>query len=83
MSTDDLPLASTGGCGDGCACGAEGDEEYLESGLDPALAELLAAAGLDPVEVEDIANVAIQEDLAAWRGRDDRLHHPRGRRRHR
>ncbi|MFE1885356.1 carboxylating nicotinate-nucleotide diphosphorylase [Streptomyces diastatochromogenes] len=64
MSTDDLPLASTGGCGDGCACGAEGDEEYLESGLDPALAELLAAAGLDPIEVEDIANVAIQEDLA-------------------
>lgn len=64
MSTDDLPLASTGGCGDGCACGAEGDEEYLESGLDPALAEMLAAAGLDPIEVEDIANVAIQEDLA-------------------
>ncbi|MFE1314494.1 carboxylating nicotinate-nucleotide diphosphorylase [Streptomyces sp. NPDC058755] len=64
MSTDDLPLVPTGGCGDGCACGAEGDEEYLECGLDPALAELLAAAGLDPVEVEDIANVAIQEDLA-------------------
>ncbi|MEU6774289.1 carboxylating nicotinate-nucleotide diphosphorylase [Streptomyces sp. NPDC046759] len=63
MSTDDLPLAPTGGCGDGCACGAEDDEEYLESGLDPALAELLAAAGLDPVEVEDVANVAIQEDL--------------------
>lgn len=63
VSTDDLPLAPTGGCGDGCACGAEGDEEYLESGLDPALAELLAAAGLDPIEVEDIANVAIQEDL--------------------
>ncbi|MEU9990015.1 carboxylating nicotinate-nucleotide diphosphorylase [Streptomyces sp. NPDC048045] len=63
MSTDDLPLAPNGGCGDGCACGAEGDEEYLESGLDPALAELLAAAGLDPIEVEDVANVAIQEDL--------------------
>ncbi|ALO95278.1 Nicotinate-nucleotide pyrophosphorylase [Streptomyces hygroscopicus subsp. limoneus] len=66
MSTDDLPLAPTGGCGDGCTCGAEGaegDEEYLECGLDPALAELLAAAGLDPIEVEDIANVAIQEDL--------------------
>ncbi|ANP48656.1 nicotinate-nucleotide pyrophosphorylase (carboxylating) [Streptomyces griseochromogenes] len=63
MSTDDLPLVPTAGCGDGCACGAEGDEEYLESGLDPALAELLAAAGLDPVEVEDVANVAIQEDL--------------------
>ncbi len=67
VSTDDLPLAPTGGCGDGCACGAEGDlgdEEYLECGLDPALAQLLAEAGLDPVEVEDIANVAIQEDLA-------------------
>ncbi|MFF8942650.1 carboxylating nicotinate-nucleotide diphosphorylase [Streptomyces sp. NPDC014864] len=64
MSTDDLPLAPTGGCGDGCACGgADGDEEYLECGLDPALAQLLADAGLDPLEVEDIANVAIQEDL--------------------
>ncbi|WP_031487440.1 carboxylating nicotinate-nucleotide diphosphorylase [Streptomyces bicolor] len=62
MTTPDLPLASTGGCGDDCACGA--DEEYLECGLDPALAQLLADAGLDPVEVEDIANVAIQEDLA-------------------
>ncbi|MFJ8198732.1 carboxylating nicotinate-nucleotide diphosphorylase [Streptomyces sp. NPDC096152] len=64
MSTDDLPLAPTDGCGDGCACGgADGDEEYLECGLDPALAQLLADAGLDPLEVEDIANVAIQEDL--------------------
>ncbi|MFI7498880.1 carboxylating nicotinate-nucleotide diphosphorylase [Streptomyces sp. NPDC049687] len=66
MSTPDLPLADSGGCGDDCACGAaEGfaDEEYLECGLDPALAQLLADAGLDPVEVEDIANVAIQEDL--------------------
>ncbi|MEU0220679.1 carboxylating nicotinate-nucleotide diphosphorylase [Streptomyces sp. NPDC006265] len=63
MSTPDLPLASSGGCGDGCACGAD-DEVYLECGLDPALAQLLADAGLDPVEVEDIANVALQEDLA-------------------
>ncbi|MDN0198021.1 carboxylating nicotinate-nucleotide diphosphorylase [Streptomyces sp. S.PNR 29] len=63
MTTPDLPLAQ-GGCGDGCACGAAADEEYLECGLDPALAQLLADAGLDPVEVEDIANVAIQEDLA-------------------
>ncbi|MFE9449131.1 carboxylating nicotinate-nucleotide diphosphorylase [Streptomyces sp. NPDC006739] len=65
MSTDDLPLAPTGGCGDGCACGAddEGYAEYAECGLDPALAQLLADAGLDPVEIEDIANVAIQEDL--------------------
>ncbi|MGR3871692.1 carboxylating nicotinate-nucleotide diphosphorylase [Streptomyces graminifolii] len=67
MSTHDLPLAESGGCGDGCACGAGADEEaaeYAVCGLDPALAELLAAAGLDPLEVEDIANVAIQEDLA-------------------
>ncbi|MFD5738331.1 carboxylating nicotinate-nucleotide diphosphorylase [Streptomyces massasporeus] len=63
MSTPDLPLVSSGGCGDGCACGAD-DEAYLECGLDPALAQLLADAGLDPVEVEDIANVALQEDLA-------------------
>ncbi|MFJ6212365.1 carboxylating nicotinate-nucleotide diphosphorylase [Streptomyces sp. NPDC092296] len=54
----DLPLA--GGCGDGCGCGGE---EY-ETGLDPALAELLAEAGLDPVEVEDIATLALAEDLA-------------------
>ncbi|MFF5305655.1 carboxylating nicotinate-nucleotide diphosphorylase [Streptomyces sp. NPDC013161] len=64
MSTHDLPLADSGGCGDGCACGAGDDAEYMECGLDPALAELLADAGLDPLEVEDIANVAIQEDLA-------------------
>ncbi|MGX1271538.1 nicotinate-nucleotide pyrophosphorylase (carboxylating) [Streptomyces phaeoluteigriseus] len=64
---EDLPLVQSGGCGDGCACGTDADaadEEYLECGLDPALAQLLADAGLDPVEVEDIANVAIQEDLA-------------------
>lgn len=60
MSTTDLPLA--GGCGDGCACGA--DAEALECGLDPALARLLEDAGLDPVEVEDIAHMALSEDLA-------------------
>ncbi|MEV7796480.1 carboxylating nicotinate-nucleotide diphosphorylase [Streptomyces sp. NPDC087512] len=65
MNTPDLPLASSGGCGDGCACGADADEAtYLECGLDPALAALLLESGLDPVEVEDIANVALQEDLA-------------------
>lgn len=63
MTTPELPLASTGGCGDGCACGAD-EEIYAECGLDPALAQLLADAGLDPVEVEDIAHVALQEDLA-------------------
>ncbi|QFZ78821.1 carboxylating nicotinate-nucleotide diphosphorylase [Streptomyces fagopyri] len=66
MSTPDLPLVQSGGCGDGCGCGGtdiDGDETYMECGLDPALAQLLADAGLDPLEVEDIANVAIQEDL--------------------
>ncbi|MGW0914752.1 carboxylating nicotinate-nucleotide diphosphorylase [Streptomyces sp. NPDC002784] len=63
MSTPDLPLAQDDGCGDGCACGADTDETYLECGLDPALAQLLIDAGLDPLEIEDIANVAIQEDL--------------------
>lgn len=52
-------------CGDGCACGADNEEDtYMECGLDPALAALLLDSGLDPVEVEDIANVAVQEDLA-------------------
>ena len=55
----DLPLIE-GGCGDGCACG---DGEY-ETGLDPQLAALLEQAGLDPVEVEDIATLALAEDLA-------------------
>jgi nicotinate-nucleotide pyrophosphorylase (carboxylating) len=34
-----------------------------ECGLDPALAALLAESGLDPVQVEDIAHLAIEEDL--------------------
>ncbi|MFG2139937.1 carboxylating nicotinate-nucleotide diphosphorylase [Streptomyces sp. NPDC048650] len=34
-----------------------------ECGLDPALAALLAAAGLDPAQVEDVARRAITEDL--------------------
>ncbi|MEU5702034.1 carboxylating nicotinate-nucleotide diphosphorylase [Streptomyces aurantiacus] len=70
MSTPDLPLLDGGGCGDGCACGAEGEYgsqlpegAYTECGLDPALAQLLTDAGLDPVEVEDIAHLAIEEDL--------------------
>ncbi|MDT0321481.1 carboxylating nicotinate-nucleotide diphosphorylase [Streptomyces millisiae] len=62
-----------GGCGAGCGCGGDGgfdgdfdaDHEYdpLECGLDPGLAELIAAGGLDPVQVEDIAHLAIEEDL--------------------
>ncbi|MCQ4080994.1 carboxylating nicotinate-nucleotide diphosphorylase [Streptomyces sp. RB6PN25] len=54
------------GCGDGCGCGAGGegyDLDPLECGLDPDLAGLLADAGLDPVQVEDIAHMAIEEDL--------------------
>ncbi|MFE7748619.1 carboxylating nicotinate-nucleotide diphosphorylase [Streptomyces sp. NPDC057428] len=57
------PAASGGGCGDGCGCGDGYDPDGLECGLDPALAQLLADAGLDPVQVEDIAHVAIEEDL--------------------
>ncbi|MBP0462087.1 carboxylating nicotinate-nucleotide diphosphorylase [Streptomyces montanisoli] len=56
-----IGAAPAGGCGDdGCACDAPED---LECGLDPALAQLLADAGLDPVQVEDVAHVAVQEDL--------------------
>ncbi|MFD7662795.1 carboxylating nicotinate-nucleotide diphosphorylase [Streptomyces sp. NPDC059788] len=79
MSTpDDLPLHQIGrpgqeaeapeggGCGDSCGCGA-GDGTYeldpLACGLDPDLAALLVAAGLDPVQVEDIAHLAVEEDL--------------------
>ncbi|MEV5972883.1 carboxylating nicotinate-nucleotide diphosphorylase [Streptomyces sp. NPDC051921] len=54
------PEGTAGGCGDGCGCG--GADEF-ECGLDPALAQLLADAGLDPVQVEDIAHLAIAEDL--------------------
>ncbi|MFI6153174.1 carboxylating nicotinate-nucleotide diphosphorylase [Kitasatospora sp. NPDC051170] len=71
-SHEELPLADLGpsspkageeggGCGDGCACG---DGEGYETGLDPQLAELLEAAGLDPIEVEDVATLALAEDLA-------------------
>ncbi|MEU8521068.1 carboxylating nicotinate-nucleotide diphosphorylase [Streptomyces sp. NPDC048577] len=51
--------AAADGCGDGCGCA----DEVYECGLDPALAQLLADAGLDPVQVEDIAHLAIEEDL--------------------
>ncbi|WP_329119111.1 carboxylating nicotinate-nucleotide diphosphorylase [Streptomyces sp. NBC_01465] len=61
MSTPDLPLVQNDNCGDDCGCGEAGD---LECGLDPALAQLLEDAGLDPVEVEDIAHMALGEDLA-------------------
>jgi nicotinate-nucleotide pyrophosphorylase (carboxylating) len=57
---DHPALQLAGGCGEGCACG---DGEY-ETGLDPQLAALLEQAGLDPVEVEDIATLALAEDLA-------------------
>ncbi|UCM89507.1 carboxylating nicotinate-nucleotide diphosphorylase [Streptomyces marincola] len=58
--------AAAGGCGAGCGCGG-GEPAFahdpLECGLDPGLAELLAAGGLDPVQVEDIAHLAVEEDL--------------------
>ncbi|MFJ5549341.1 carboxylating nicotinate-nucleotide diphosphorylase [Streptomyces sp. NPDC093225] len=58
MSTPELPLVQNEeGCGDDCGCGP------AESGLDPALAQLLADAGLDPIEVEDVAHMALSEDL--------------------
>ena len=70
MSTPDLPLlqiggAGGGGCGDGCGCGSGDDYAHdpAECGLDPDLAQLLADAGLDPVLVEDVAHMAIEEDL--------------------
>ncbi|MEV6397308.1 carboxylating nicotinate-nucleotide diphosphorylase [Streptomyces sp. NPDC051907] len=58
------PASEAGGCGDACGCSG-GDEAYdeLECGLDPGLAQLLADAGLDPVQVEDIAHLALSEDL--------------------
>jgi nicotinate-nucleotide pyrophosphorylase (carboxylating) len=54
------PAASGDGCG--CAGGEEGYDD-LECGLDPGLAQLLLDEGLNPVEVEDIAHLAIGEDL--------------------
>lgn len=58
------PAASAGGCGDDCGCASDDyDPDALECGLDPSLAALLAEAGLDPVQVEDVAHVAIEEDL--------------------
>ncbi|MGW1025165.1 carboxylating nicotinate-nucleotide diphosphorylase [Streptomyces sp. NPDC002577] len=64
MSTPDLPVFPSGGCGDGCGCGGEDEHDPMECGLDPALAQLLADAGLDPIEIEDIAHMAVAEDLA-------------------
>lgn len=67
-----LPLLQIGrpgeaaGCGDACGCGDDADGSGLdpmECGLDPDLAELLIGAGLDPIQVEDIAHMAIEEDL--------------------
>lgn len=58
------PDAEPGACGAGCGCGdAPSGTDPLECGLDPDLAAELAAQGLDPVLVEDIAHLAITEDL--------------------
>jgi nicotinate-nucleotide pyrophosphorylase (carboxylating) len=66
--------AAGGGCGDACGCSGEGADTagFQEDGsydlsdcsLDPHLAQLLLDAGLDPVEVEGVAHVALAEDLA-------------------
>jgi nicotinate-nucleotide pyrophosphorylase (carboxylating) len=58
--------SSAGGCGDACGGGggeAGPDFDPLDCGLDPELAALLADAGLDPVQDEDVAHVAVEEDL--------------------
>ncbi|MBB5120400.1 hypothetical protein AF335_10760 [Streptomyces eurocidicus] len=55
--------ATAGGCGDGCGCGETFVEDAMECGLDPALAALLTEAGLNPLQVEDLAHLAIEEDL--------------------
>jgi nicotinate-nucleotide pyrophosphorylase (carboxylating) len=61
------PADAGGGCGCGCGAGGYDEDGYgldpLECGLDPDLAALLAEAGLDPVLVEEVAHVAIEEDL--------------------
>ncbi|WP_431042955.1 carboxylating nicotinate-nucleotide diphosphorylase [Streptomyces sp. P1-3] len=68
-SPGDTPGGATG-CGDSCGCAGVGDDDNgafgldpMECGLDPDLAQLLADSGLDPVQVEDIAHMAIEEDL--------------------
>lgn len=63
-----IGLPDGGGCGSACGCGGGADDgayglDPMECGLDPDLAQLLADAGLDPVQVEDIAHMAIEEDL--------------------
>ncbi|MEV8529439.1 carboxylating nicotinate-nucleotide diphosphorylase [Streptomyces sp. NPDC052000] len=40
------------------------EADSLGCGLDPALAQLLRDAGLDPVQIEGIAHLALDEDLA-------------------
>ena len=59
-------MAGCGGCGDGCGCG-DAAHDAMECGLDPSLVQMLQDAGLDPVQVEDIAHLAIAEDQAGGR----------------
>ncbi|WP_195730841.1 carboxylating nicotinate-nucleotide diphosphorylase [Streptomyces albidoflavus] len=67
-STPDLPLHRIGaqdeggGCGDSCGCGHAPEESDLT--IDPALAALFTAAGIDPFDVEQVALLALAEDLA-------------------
>ncbi|PAX85600.1 nicotinate-nucleotide diphosphorylase (carboxylating) [Streptomyces albidoflavus] len=51
-----------GGCGDSCGCGHAPEESDLT--IDPALAALFTEAGIDPFDVEQVALLALAEDLA-------------------
>ncbi|GAB2573634.1 carboxylating nicotinate-nucleotide diphosphorylase [Streptomyces capparidis] len=62
-ATDDLSLAEPEGCGDDCGCEGLEITSVAECGLDPDLAGQLEDAGLDPMQVEDIAHLAVVEDL--------------------
>ena len=58
-----IPIGAPARAAAAATTAARRDAERVECGLDPALAALLAASGLDPVLVEDIAHLAIEEDL--------------------
>ncbi|MBT2382710.1 carboxylating nicotinate-nucleotide diphosphorylase [Streptomyces sp. ISL-11] len=60
---DEPAEAMIGGCGEGCGCGEMFEDDLPECGLDPALAALLTEAGLNPLQVEDLAHLAVEEDL--------------------
>ncbi|NJQ15073.1 carboxylating nicotinate-nucleotide diphosphorylase [Streptomyces bohaiensis] len=66
-AADTSAAAAAPGCGcaaDGAGCAGAGPG-HLDTvcGLDPELAGLLESAGLDPVGVEEVAHLALAEDL--------------------